>query len=305
LHVTAAACLVSLFAAAAFAPGDAPRLERDAGRTTVFRDGLGENRAGPDITTVRVSSDGGGLVTFRVGVPTNPVLTEDMRLRIWLDADDDRTTGLAVEGLEGLDHFLLVDAWQLGFGAAGLYGCTGSTCSGGRRGPDSTLRFTYENGATFTIDAAELGLRRLERLGFSVVVTAGIRFDPVERKYDLTNATVDTAPDEGRLWTYDARLLRVTSFSATPAVPQAGKPFVLRMTAVRTDTGAALARGTVSCSTRIRGRPTRVRTRRFVGTHAVCGFDIPKHTRGQRFRSTIGVVRGGAQVTRSLSGRIG
>jgi hypothetical protein len=272
----------------------------------VFRDGFGENRAGPDITTITVSSDGNGLLTFRVGVPTNPVLTEDMRLRIWLDADDDRTTGLAVEGLEGLDHFLLVDPWQLGFGAAGVYGCTGSTCSGGRGGPNSTLRFTYENGAaTFTIDAAGLGLRRLERLGFSVVVTAGIRFDPVERKYDFANATVDTAPDEGRLWTYDARILRVTSFSATPATPQAGKPFVLRMTAVRTDTGAALARGTVSCSTRIRGRPTRVRTRRFVGTHAVCGFDIPKHTRGQRFRSTIGVVRGGAQVTRSLSGRIG
>ncbi len=275
-----------------------------AEKQTVFRDARAESPSGPDISLVTVSSDDDEL-TVRVDVPTHPTLTEDMRIRIWLDADDDRSTGLAVEGREGFDHNLLVDRWELGYGAVGLFRCNGSTCSGGRADPSGSVRFEYDRAATFSIDARELGLRRLERVALSVVVTAGVRFDPAARAYDLTSAVLDTAPEQGALWRHDAQLLRVTSFSATPATPRAGNQQRMRLGVIRTDTGAAPARANVSCAARVGGRRMPVRTSRLVGRHAVCGFDIPEGTSGRRFRSTIAVTVAGAVVARSVSGTIG
>ncbi len=303
IRVAVAACVVSLFVADTVAGRDASSSQQVSAKQTVFRDAVAESPAGPDVRLVTVSSDA-DLLTFRIDVPTHRVLTEDMRLRVWLDADDDRKTGLAVEGLEGFDHHLVVDRWELGYGAVGLFRCSGSVCSGGRD-PESSLRFAYADGATFAIEARELGLRRLERVSFSVVVTTGIRFDPVARSYDVTNARLDTAPEPGTVWTYDARVLRVTSFSAAPAKVRAGTLQIMRLGAIRTDTGKVLTKGRVSCSARIDGKVVPVRAQRFVGPRAVCAFAVPANTSGKRFRSTIGIVFGGAEVSRSLSGRIG
>ena len=231
IRVAVAACVVSLFVADTVAGRDASSSQQVSAKQTVFRDAVAESPAGPDVRLVTVSSDA-DLLTFRIDVPTHRVLTEDMRLRVWLDADDDRKTGLAVEGLEGFDHHLVVDRWELGYGAVGLFRCSGSVCSGGRD-PESSLRFAYADGATFAIEARELGLRRLERVSFSVVVTTGIRFDPVARSYDVTNARLDTAPEPGTVWTYDARVLRVTSFSAAPAKVRAGTLHIMRLGAIR------------------------------------------------------------------------
>jgi hypothetical protein len=150
----------------------------------------------------------------------------------------------------------------------------------------------------------ELGLWRLERLTFSVAVTTGIGYDPASRTYDFTNARIDVAPEQGLLWTYDARALRVTSFFATPPTPQAARTFALHLAAVRTSTGAVLTAGRVSCSSTFGGAPVRARIHRFVGKEAVCVFDVPSSAKGQRFRSTIAVTRGDARVARSVSGRV-
>ena len=100
--IAIACCIVATVVATA-ALGSPPT-------SKTFRDAAGEDPAGPDITTVTVSSDGYEL-TFGVDIPTNRVVTPDFRLRIWLDVDDDRSTGISIEGEEpsGLDHFLLVD----------------------------------------------------------------------------------------------------------------------------------------------------------------------------------------------------
>ena len=271
----------------------------------VYRDAVGEDSKGPDITRVVVSSQDGEVLTIRVDVPTHPVLTDDMRLRIWLDADNDPSTGLAVEGLEGLDHFLLVDRWQLGPGAVGLFRCSGSVCSGGRveTSPTTTLGFTYSSGGVFTVATAELGLPHLERLRFAALVTSGVAFDPGTRLYDLTNAHLDAAPDDG-FWTFDTRPLRLIRLWGTPTTPRAGEAFVLRMAAIRTDSGAALRSGRVSCSTSIAGHALAARVHRFVGRRAVCSFEIPAGTRGRGFRSTITVTLGNARVAGSLSGKV-
>ena len=103
------AALVALAAAGA-AAGDSG----SAAETTTFSDAVGEDFAAPDIRTVVASNDDGGLLTFRIDIPSHPELTEDLRIRVWLDTDADPETGV-----QGADRYLLVDRWELGLGEVG------------------------------------------------------------------------------------------------------------------------------------------------------------------------------------------
>lgn len=272
--------------------------------TVVFQDVTGEEPAGPDITTVAVSSDGHWL-SFRVAIPTNPAVTEDLRIRIWLDLDDSLETGLEVGGTKtGYDHFLILDPLELrlyGIPPATLWWCEGSICD--RRAAPT---FFYDSGPQFTITTSlldpALGLGRIERVRFYATVLADIRWVP-GTGYDFTQARLDVAPDEG-VWTFDARALRVASFRATPAEPRAGRPLTLALGVLRTDTGAAMTGSGIACSLRVGGNRVRVRTSRFVEQKATCVFDVPRNARGKRFTASIAVTGRGETVTRSIRGRV-
>jgi hypothetical protein len=275
--------------------------------TAVFRDTQGENLEGPDITTVTVSSDGYQLA-FRIPIPTSPVVTPDMRIRIWLDADDSLETGLTFDSgtKTGMDHFIIVDPRRFPPYQAVLYGpCAGTTCVPYSR---DSVAFTYASGARFTVDASALGLKRIGRLRFYVSVWVGIGIGL--EGYDFSNARWDIAPDpdeEGLvpMWTFDAQPLEVTTFRTTPARAHAGKPFALTMRVRRSATGAAVTRGYVTCSLRVGGKRVPARTSRFVGRLATCGFRVPAGAKGKRYRATITVAAEGTTVTRSVSGRVG
>jgi len=313
------ATLALAAAAAAATVGQATSTGAAAGRTT-FQDATGEVPAGPDIGTVAVSNDANGYLTFRIEIPSHPNLTDDMRIRVWLDSDADANTGLEVENLRGADNFLLVDRWELGLGEVGLFTCSGSTCGGGKALPSgsrTSLRFSYRNGATFMVDAVDLGIERLQRMRFWIEVWTGIGFDPVTRRYDFTNARADFAPNgAGRglgdpaaegdgFWVYESRPLLVKSFSVEPSNPKAGRPFALRLALIRTDTGALLTSGSVSCGFALAAKPLRPRSGGFDGRRAACAFAIPSNAQGRRFRATISVRFAGAKVARSISGRVG
>jgi hypothetical protein len=291
-----------------------------AAKSTTFRDAAGEDPAGPDIGTVVVSNDDEGTLTFRVEIPSHPNLTEDMRVRVWLDSDAKSNTGLEVDGLRGADNFLLVDRGELGFGEVGLFTCSVSTCGGGSpalpSGSPTSLRFAYRDGATFVVDATDLGVERLQRLRFWIEAWTGIGFDPITHRWDFTDARPDFAPDgAGRRlgypnaqgessWIHESRTMLVKSFSVQPGNPRAGRPFTLRLALIRTDTGAPLTSGTVSCSSRVAGKPLRPRSSAFVGGRARCVFSIPANARGRAFRSTISVRFAGATLGRTISGRV-
>lgn len=239
-------------------------------------------------------------LAVRMAIPTHVTVTPDLRLRVWLDADDDRGTGLAVEGLFGADHFLLVDPARFGLGEALLYRCGGSTCSPVSSRPPE-LR--YASGATFLIDAFALGLERIERFTFHAVVTSGIRYDPVTRQYDLANAHTDRAPDEGS-WTYDARSVRYSGVGAVPTTPRAGKRFTLSMRADSART-TPTTNARVSCLLVIAPRrKVPARSVRLTPTAATCAFDVPHETHGRTFGATIRVTAGASLAESRLSGRI-
>ena len=317
------AALVLFAPGAATGAGSSQTLMQLRANSATFQDATGEAPGSPDITRVVVSNDDKGELTFRVGIPSHPSLTEAMRIFIWFDYDDRATTGLD----EGLDHLLIVDVGSVGFGAAGLAFCgyPGPSCGvveGWRAfGERVALRFLYENGvAVFSFDTTKLARQEpfriggLERFRFWIVVESGVRFDPVTGRWDFTDWRRDVAPTEplaGRgfpardqFWIYESRPLLVKDFSTVPATPRAGKLFALRLAAIRSDTGAALSSGGVSCSSTIAGLPLRPRSRGFVDERAVCAFAIPASAKGRTFRSTISVQSGGTRLTRSASGRV-
>jgi hypothetical protein len=279
---------------AASAPGAATRQAETA---VTYRDAVGEDPLAPDISSVVVAVDPARELSFRVNVPNRPTLTDDMRLRIWLDADDDPSTGLTVrQDLRGVDYFILVDRWELGLGVARLFTCTESVCSGGPQ-----VRDSYAAGGSFSISAAELGITRRQRLRFRVESSSGWMFDPL-KGYDSTNVHADGAPDQGGFWTFDMRPLVVKSFSATPRTPQAGVR-VLSMSAIRTATGKAAA-GKVGCVFRIAGARLRPSKSAFVGGRALCVFDIPVSAKTKSFRSSIAIKVGADRIQRSTAGTI-
>jgi hypothetical protein len=270
---------------------------RQAQTVATYRDAVGEDALAPDIRSIVVAMGSGRELSFRVNIPNRPTLTDDMRLRIWLDADDDLSTGLVVsQDLLGLDYFILVDRWELGLGVARLFVCTESICSGGPQ-----VRASYAAGGSFSVPAAELRIKRRQRLRFRVDASSGWAFDPV-KGYDLANVHYDAAPDLG-YWTFDMRPLVVKSFNASPRAPHAGARFVLTMRAIRTATGKAAA-GKVACVFRIAGVQSRPSKSAFVGDRAVCVFDIPLTAKTKNFRSSIAIRVGADRIQRSIAGTI-
>ena len=288
---------------------------RETAESTTFTDAVAEDLAAPDIGTVVVSNDDSGLLTFRIEIPSHPLLTEDLRIKVWLDTDADQETGL-----RGADRYLYLDRWELGLGEVGLFVCDRSTCSGGKTLPRRSgppLRFAYGNGATFTVEEADLGIVGPQRIVFWIEAWSGIGFDPVTRRYDLTNARPDFAPNgAGRRlgypaaqgddsWIHDSGTMYASSFSAQPARPRPGNEFTLRLAAISTDTGSPVTSGTASCSMRIAGKPLRPTSRAFADGTAVCTFSIPAGTKSKEFTSTIVLRSQGETLPRTVSGRVG
>ncbi len=276
---------------------------------------MGEDVTAPDIGTVVVSNDDSGLLTVRIEIPNHPVLTEDLRIRVWLDTDANSETGL-----RGADRYLYLDRWELGLGEVGLFICDRSACSGGKTLPTRSgppLRFAYRDGATFTVEAADLGIVGPQRIVFWIEAWSGIGFDPITRRYDLTNARPDFAPDGAArqlgnpgaqgddAWIHDSGAMFASSFTVQPTKPRAGKQFSLRLAAISTDTGSPVTSGTASCSMRIAGKPLRPTSKAFAGGTAVCTFSIPAGTKGKEFTSTIVLRSRGETMPRTVSGEVG
>jgi hypothetical protein len=269
---------------------------------TTFTDSSGEDPTAPDITTVVVSNNDAGIITFRVNVPNRAQLTRDLAAFLFIDSDANPSTG--DQELLGADYVI-----QLVLGEPILFRWDGTDFTA-RPGdpPQASLAYSWSGGVTFTISAAELGNTR--RLRFAANVISGIVEDPTTGALDFTNAKNDVAP--GGLvgvWSYDVRVGRpsivVKRFRSTPARPAAGKQFSVRLAATRSDTGAAIRGGRVTCVGRVGSARLPADAARFVGSEAVCTWRIPPSAKGKSFRGTITIVFEGLRSTRTFSGRIG
>jgi hypothetical protein len=246
-------------------------------KTESFADAAREEPEAPDIRAVVVSNSeaftaSSSVITFRIRIANQPALTPDMRIAVWVDADDDRTTGLAEDGaLPGADYLVRWDR-ALREGASVLH-CATSACRVARA---TSFRFSYADGATFSLTAAELGETR--RFRFAALASSG--------------AHADFAPVEGASWGY--RLL-----VRKPAVPRGGRTLTVHLTVTRAD-GSTLTSGRVSCTAMVGGRRVAPRSARFVNGRATSVFVLPLSAVGTMIRGTITVVSGSTRVTQAF-----
>jgi hypothetical protein len=301
LVLAIAALVVALPAAAsgAFSAPAAPAAT--AANSTTYQDSQGENPAAPDITTLTVSNTDAGVISFRVAIPNRPTFAPDMLLLLFVDSDANPQTGDPDE--LGADYVI-----EIFGGEAALFRWDGTNFTRRAGDPPATsLIFGYMGGVTISISAAELG--NTKRFGFSFIAVSGIAIDPTTSDLDFTNAVADIAPAASAgLYQYEVRItpptLVVRSLKPTPARPTAGRTFTLRLTAVRSDTNAAVQNGRVTCVGRIGNARLRAQVQRVIGRAAVCTWNIPPKAAGKTFRGNVAVVFEGLRAQQGYSARV-
>src|SRR5687767_4588203 len=131
-----------------------------ASNTMTYQDSTGENPAAPDITTIVVSNNDAGMITFQINIPNRPQLTRDILVDMLIDTDSNPATG-DPDNL-GADY-----AIELFLGEVVLFKWDGTALT--RRvgdPPAITLVYSWAGGVTIKISAAELG--NTKKFGFGV-----------------------------------------------------------------------------------------------------------------------------------------
>jgi hypothetical protein len=270
---------------------------RHAANSQTFADSIGEDPSAPDITSVVVSNDNAGLVTWKINISNRPSLTNDMFLLVLLDTDQNASTG--DPNSLGAEYAIELDP-----GVVSLYKWTGSTFDNAPS--QSTLVYSYDStGATIKVNASELG--GTKAVNFAAVAVSGVTFDangdPV-----FTNIHVDDAPDQGH-GTFAYKVLTqlkltVASFVTTPTAPHAGGVFSESLAATENDTGGPVSKGTVTCRATIAGKPLATLAKVFANGVASCSWKIPKTAKRKAFKGTVTLTDAGAVATRSYAGAV-
>ena len=96
----------------------------------------------------------------------------------------------------------------------------------------------------------------------------------------------------------------VKSFRPTPARPAAGRPFTLRLVAARSDSGAVVQNGRVTCVGKLGNLRLRATVQRVQGGAATCTWSIPANARGKTFRGSVTVSFEGLKAAQSYTGKV-
>jgi len=281
--------------------GGLSRSSAPAANTATFQDSTGEDPQAPDITTVTVANDDTGMLTFRIAVPNRPTLGQDMEFDIFVDTDSNTSTG--DPDLAGVDYVI-----ELVRGETSLFKWDGTGFTRRFGDPSAvTLSSSYQNGLTIRISANELG--NTKKFRFFVVAISGLVVDPVTGEIDDANAHADAAPGGGAgLYPFEVKTAKPTlvakKFTAVPAKPAAGKPFTLRLVAARSDTGAVVQNGRVTCIGRVGSTRLRATAARVVAGAATCTWKIPASAKGKTFRGSVSVVFEGLRAAQAYVGKV-
>jgi hypothetical protein len=266
-----------------------------APNSVTFTNSGGADAAAPQISSVVVSNDSTGTLTYQVNIANRPELTDAMEIGLALDTDQNPATGQ--QDAAGADYMIFVDS-----SGVGLIHWNGSGFD--LKAPQSSLSYVYTpSGATIKVNAADLGGTR----GFNFFVRAfsGIAVDSSGNP-DFSNAHHDDAPRQGT-WGYQLKAqalqLSVLTFQTQPSRPSAGHPLVAMLAVGRND-GAQLTDAQVTCTATIGGKPLAARTHAVANGVALCAWSIPKAARGKRLHGSVTVSSGGLQATRSFSANV-
>jgi len=290
------AIAVALVALPTAASGALSAPQAPVANTTTFNDSVGEDPAAPDITTIVASNDDAATISFKINIPNRAQYSADIAVVMFLDSDANQATG-DPESL-GADYII-----QLIQGEALLFKWDGSDFT--ISPTQASLSSAWASGPTIRINASDLNNTR--KLLFDVTAVSGIVFDSQTGAIDCAVCKRDFAPAIG-FYTYNVLVqkptLVVRSLRPTPAKPAAGKPFTLRLVAARSDTGAAVQNGRVTCVGRAGSARLKPSLQRVQGGAATCTWNIPAGAKGKTFRGSVTVSFEGLKAGQSYTGKI-
>lgn len=258
-----------------------------------YPDSIGEDPNAPDITSIDVSNDDAGLITFKVNISNRPTFTQDMEFILLLDTKP----GGDPQNL-GATYGIVLDPGQVT-----LFQWNGSDYV---VAPSQTsLVYSYNStGPTVQIDAHDLGSPR--QIQFAVIARSGVATD-ASGNPDYTNAHEDDAPDPGHgTYTYQVLtklILKQTAFSTSPSPARAGKRFSASLGASENDTNGPVTRATITCAATAGGR-------RLPATHSLangvasCYWKLPRTAKGKLLHGTVTVTVQGTKLVKSFAVRI-
>jgi len=225
-----------------------------AAGSQTFIDPTGDAGAAPDITTVVVSNDDNGVVTFAVTLANPALLTGDAVIAAFLNTDKNLTTGRQGDGSE---FVILFDGTDLG-----LFRWNGTTFA-----PVQATTLTRRSATTIAINRQELG------------ATAAFDFYLIAAGPEPAQ---DEAPNGTAVWSYQLQLRpEIDSVSArfNPAAPRSGALFSVSSVVLRLEGGQNVAPTSFSCRARL-GTST-------LAPSGNCRWRIPKKSKGKKLAITI------------------
>lgn len=268
-----------------------------AANSQTYTDSTGEDPNAPDITTIAVSNDDSGLITFKINISNRPQITPDMTVLLFLDTDQKATTGDT--STLGADYAIELDP-----GSVGLFQWNGSDYVAAAS--QTSLTYGYDaTGATIRVNASDLN--KTKGFNFGTLVFSGITTD-AQGNPDFTNAHSDAAPDAGHgFFSYKViqkLTLSVAAFTTAPKPAKAGKNFSAGLAATESDTSGPVTSGTVACSATVGTRHLATVGKTVKNGIAACVWHLPANAKGKTVRGTVTLTVQGVSVKRSFSARI-
>jgi hypothetical protein len=271
-----------------------------------FADPASDSGAAPDVTTVSISNDDEGLITFRISVPNRTSLGPDEVIAIPLGTDDpDVLNGQRDDGM----NFILGLAAEGAF----LLEWDGETMVDVDPQPGSVTGSFAGGVAAITVRQEDLAP------GFpDVSVPISLNFYVLGILFNGTDVLAqDDAPDGTAVWSYrlaESLRLIVTNFDADKTI-KAGKTLVVLLGVAHGDTGAALKAGKVACKARVGKKALKGSGRFFTLTltlggqrlespSATCSWKIPKTAKKKTVTGSVAVTESGITVKRAFSTKV-
>jgi hypothetical protein len=269
-----------------------------AADSSTFTDPTGDGGDGGDVTTVNVSDDSSGKITFTATIANRPTLSDVDGIQAYFDTDKSSSTGGS-----GFEYEVgWIDGQQL------LMHWDGATFA-----DDKAASFTasYKDGkATFSINKSDFD--GVTSFAF-ILVTTG----------DTGDSSADRAPDGTAVWTYPTAApppppgpppppppgsppakgkLKTVKPKLLPAV--AGKSFSVPIIVTDAKTGKGI-KGTVVCQGKLNGKTFRASSHVVSASgKASCTWRLPTSASDKILRGSITETYKRLKATRTFSVRI-
>jgi hypothetical protein len=229
---------------------------------TTYADATGDSGTAADITSITVTNDDAGTLTFKLSIANRPAaLNADDLIGFGIDSDRNAQTGDS----DGVEYLLLI----------------GSTGSGIIKW-DGTDYVAYTHGpvsGSYAAGVVQLSIGKAD-------IGGGAAFDfyAVAFAGDETTAADDLAPENG-IYTYTLTApVKVDAADAffTPAAPKAGALFgVSRVVVYLTDKSSARV-AAYSCTAKLAGKALKPVSR--------CKWRLPATAKGKKLVVTVSLV---------------